>query len=286
MQSPGTLWSPRPHGAVRIRHVKGRSVAGALFAALACASPGVAAQQQSADDLARQLSNPVASLVSVPLQLNHDELESGGSRTTLNIQPVIPLTLGQDWNLISRTIVPVVYQDDVVSGAGSQFGTGDITQSLFFSPKAPTASGWIWGVGPALLLPTASDNLLGSGKWGAGPTAVALRQTDAGWTYGALANHLWSFAGDGDRNDVSSTFLQPFLSKGLGQGRTFTVNLESSYDWKGEQWTVPVNLGYSKVTKIGTQLVSYQGGVRYYADAPDGGPDWGVRFVFTLLYPK
>lgn len=286
MQSPGRLWSPRPHGAVRIRHVEGRSAAGALFAALACASPGMAAQQQSADDLAKQLSNPVASLVSVPLQLNHDELESGGSRTTLNIQPVIPLTLGQDWNLISRTIVPVVYQDDVVSGAGSQFGTGDITQSLFFSPKAPTASGWIWGVGPALLLPTASDNLLGSGKWGAGPTAVALRQTDAGWTYGALANHLWSFAGDGDRADVSSTFFQPFLSKGLGQGRTFTVNLESSYDWKGEQWTVPVNLGYSKVTKIGSQLVSYQGGVRYYADAPDGGPDWGVRFAFTLLYPK
>ena len=244
------------------------------------------AAQDSADDLARQLSNPVASLVSVPMQLNHDEWENGGSRTFLNVQPVIPMSLGEDWNLISRTIVPLVYQEDIVPGTGSQSGTGDITQSLFFSPKTPGAGGWIWGIGPAVLLPTGSDDLLGAGKWGAGPTAVALRQTEGGWTYGALANHLWSFAGDGNRNDVSATFLQPFVSKGLGQGRTFTVNLESSYDWKGEQWTVPVNVGYSKVTKIGAQLVSYQGGVRYYAEAPGGGPDWGLRFTFTLLYPK
>lgn len=286
MQSPGGHWACRPLGAMRKRLAEGRFAAHALVVALACASPGVAAQPQSADELARQLSNPVASLVSVPMQLNHDEWESGGNRTYLNVQPVVPVSLNEDWNLISRTIVPLVYQDDIVPGAGSQFGTGDITQSLFFSPKEPGAGGWIWGIGPALLLPTASDDLLGAGKWGAGPTAVALKQTEGGWTYGALANHLWSFAGDGDRNDLSATFLQPFVSKGLGQGRTFTVNLESSYDWKGEQWTVPVNLGYSKVTKIGSQLVSYQGGVRYYADAPDGGPDWGVRFVFTLLYPK
>lgn len=121
---------------------------------------------------------------------------------------------------------------------------------------------------------------------GIGPTAVALKQTEGGLTFGALVNHIWSVAGDEDRADISNTFLQPFLSKGLGQGRTVTVNLESSYDWKASQWTVPVNLGYSKVTRVGKQMLSYQAGVRYYAEAPDNGAEWGLRFAVTLLYPK
>lgn len=261
--------------------------------AIACLALGVLffaeARAQNADELAKQLSNPIASLTSVPMQLNYDEgygPDGNGSRITLNIQPVIPVSIGNDWNMISRTIVPLISQEDVFAGTGSQSGLGDILQSLFFSPKALTASGWTWGAGPALLLRTASDDLLGTDKWSAGPTAVALKQTKSGWTYGALVNHLWSFAGDDARADVSATYLQPFLSKTLGKGRTLSLNIESSYDWTGEQWTVPLNIAYSKVTKIGTQLVSYQGGVRYYIESPDGGPEWGVRFTFTLLYPK
>jgi hypothetical protein len=176
-------------------------------------------------------------------------------------------------------------QHDLRPGSGKQSGLGDVTQTLFLSPKSPTSSGWVWGAGPALLLRTASDDLLGADKWAAGPTAVALKQTSSGWTYGALANHLWSFAGDANRADISATFAQPFLSKGLGQGRTVSLNLESSYDWTAGQWSVPVNVGYSKVTRLGTQLISYQTGARYYVEGPAGGPEWGLRFTFTLLFP-
>jgi hypothetical protein len=248
-----------------------------------------AACAQDADALARQLSNPIASLTSVPLQLNYDDglgLFDDGYKVYLNVQPVVPVSIGEHWNLISRTILPVVYQEDVFPGEGSQFGLGDAVQSLFFSPKALTKGGWTWGLGPVFLIPTATDDLLGGEKWGGGPTGVALRQTPAGWTYGLLFNHLWSFAGDSNRADVNATFLQPFVAKGLGQGRTVSVACESTYDWEREQWTLPLNAVYSKVDRIGKQLVSCQGGVRYYLDAPDGGPQWGLRLTFTLLYPR
>lgn len=267
--------------------MNGRAGATACVAAsfLLAASPACG---QNADELAKQLSNPIASLISVPFQLNHDfDIGSeNGSRTYVNVQPVVPVSIDANWNMISRTILPVVSQEDIAPGSGSQSGLGDVVQSLFFSPKALTASGWTWGVGPALLVPTATDDLLGSEKWAVGPTAVALKQTADGWTYGALVNHLSSFAGDDARVDVSATYLQPFLAKALGRGRTVSLNLESTYDWENEQWTIPANIGYSKVTRMGDQLVSLQGGFRYYFEAPDSGPEWGLRFVFTLLYPS
>ena len=244
------------------------------------------AQDPDADALAKQLSNPVAALISVPFQLNYDTgYANDGERWLLNVQPVIPMPLTEKWNMISRTILPLESQHDIAN-SDSQSGLGDTVQSLFFSPKKPTSSGWILGAGPVFLLPTATDELLGQEQWGIGPTAVALKQTESGWTYGALVNHLWSVAGDDDRADVNATFLQPFLSKSLGKGRTLTLNTESTYDWEREQWTVPVNVMYSKVTKFGGQMVSLAGGVRGYAESPDGGPDWGLRFVITLLYPR
>lgn len=245
------------------------------------------AQAQDAD-LAKQLSNPVASLISVPFQWNHDSGygPNDGDKTVLNIQPVIPISLNADWNIIARTIIPVVWQDDIAGDSGSQSGLGDVLASFFFSPKEPGPGGIVWGVGPAFLLPTATDELLGSEKWSLGPTGVVLKQAGP-WTYGALANHLWSVAGEDNRSDISSTFLQPFVSYTTDDAWTFVLNSESTYDWKAEEWSVPINMAVSKLTKFGDQPVSLQLGARYWADAPEAGADdWGVRATLTMLYPK
>lgn len=243
---------------------------------------------QDEADLAMQLANPVASLISVPIQANFDDnfgLQDEGSMLRINVQPVIPISLGDEWNLISRTILPIVDQSDIPAGS-DETGLGDTVQSFFFSPKAPTSGGWIWGIGPVLLLPTATDELLGSEKWGIGPTAVVLRQSGS-WTVGALANHIESFAGESQRADISATFLQPFVTYVTSKQTTFAVNTESTYDWDNEQWSTPLNLTAAQLLKAGNQLFQIGGGVRYWVDAPDGGPEgWGFRLQFTLLFPK
>ena len=254
------------------------------------AEDAAAKPAEDSAELAKKLSNPVASLISVPLQSNVDFKigpDDDGWRYQLNVQPVIPISIGEDWNVISRTIMPLVYQNDIFPGAGDQFGLGDITQSLFFSPKAPSSfGGLIWGAGPVFLIPTATDDLLGSEKFGIGPTAVVLKQAGP-WTIGILANHIWSVAGDDDRADISSTFLQPFVAYTTKDAWTFTLNTESSYDWKGEQWSVPINAQVSKLVRFGKQPVSIGAGVRYWAESPESGPEgFGGRLIIAFLFPK
>ena len=242
-------------------------------------------EQANTAELAKKLQNPVANLISVPIQNNWDFGigSANAMRYTANIQPVIPLSLSKDWNLILRTIMPVIYAESPVKGGDNHSGLGDITQSFFLSPKEPVG-GWILGAGPVMYYPTATDSALGAGQWGAGPTIVALRQ-EHGFTYGILANQIWSYAGWSDQT-INSTFLQPFFSFTTKTYTTFAINTESTYNWTDSQWTVPLNFMVQQVLKIGKQPVAFQIGYRYYADKPDGGPDWGLRFAVTFLFPK
>ena len=241
------------------------------------------------EDLAKKLANPVASLISVPIQANFDDnfgANDNGSMWRINVQPVIPVSISENWNLISRTILPIITQDNIPANGAGASGIGDVLQSFFFSPKKPTSYGIIWGVGPALLLNTASKDALGSKKWGAGPTGVALKQTGP-WTYGMLANHIESFSGDSNRPGVSATFMQPFLAYVTHTKTTFSLNTESTYDWKTENWSVPINFNVAQLLNVGGQIIQIGGGLRYWADSPDFGPEGlGARLQLTFLFPK
>ncbi len=246
-----------------------------------------ATDERDAAELAKKLANPVAALISVPIQNNFDwgaGPSGDGFQYKLTVQPVIPFSLNENWNVISRTILPYVYQEDVF-GTSSQSGLADTVQSFFFSPVKPAKGGWIWGAGPLLQIPTATDDLLGEEKWGAGPTAVVLKQQGQ-WTYGALFNHVWSFAGESGRSEVNRTFLQPFVSYTTKTFTTFGLNTESTYDWKNSQWTVPLNAFVQQLLKVGKQPIALQLGYRYYAEGPSGAPEWGLRFQISFLFPK
>jgi len=255
-------------------------------------APRQDAPESDPEALAKKLSNPIAALISVPFQLNYDQdigpLQEG-ERTLLNFQPVVPITLNDEWNVISRTIVPIVFeQDEIFPGSGDQSGLGDIVQSFFFSPKEPTAAGLIWGVGPVVLLPTASDTLLGSDQWALGPTAVGLKQAGP-WTYGALANHLWGVKekGQDDRSELNATFVQPFVSYTTPTAWTYALNSEATYDWQASDWGVPLNALVSRLTRFGKLPVSVGFGLRYWVEHAENGPEGlGLRFVLTPLFPK
>lgn len=245
--------------------------------------PAVAAAQD-ADELARQTQNPVASLISVPLQGNWDfgVGDRDAAATLLNIQPVMPFPVSRSTNVILRVIMPLTSQP---APDGTRInGMADVVASAFFSPAKPGRM--IWGAGPALLLPTATSNGLGSEKFGVGPTAVALVQPGK-WTLVFLFNHVWSVSGASDRSDVSSTFLQPIINYNLGGGLAVGMTIEATANWEADEaWTAPMIFSVSKVTVLGKRPVNFLVGAGPHLAAPEEGANWRFRLLATFLYPR
>lgn len=244
-----------------------------------------------AASLAKAAQNPIADMISVPFQYNGN-FETGPLEKTqhlLNIQPVYPLSLNPEWNLITRTIVPVLSQPAFAPGQDRESGIGDIQFSAFFSPKA-TAGGWVWGAGMVAQLDTATNERLGQGAWGLGPTAVALKLGKI-WVYGALANNVWSVSEDAGRPDVNKLLVQPFINYNFpaAPGRYLSFSPIITADWEadgGQRWTVPLGLSIGQIMKFGKQPVNLQAGAYYNVERPDFASRWQVRLQVQLLFPK
>ncbi len=241
------------------------------------------------EDLAKKTQNPISDLISVPFQNNWNFNVGPRDKTqyVLNIQPVYPMSLNEDWNFIARTIFPVISQPQVVPGGDRETGLGDIIFQGFFSPKE--SGKIIWGAGPALSLPTATDDVLGTEKWSAGPAAVALSMNGP-WVYGALVQNVWSFAGDDDRGHVSQFLVQPFLNYNLPDGWYLSSAPSITANWAAhdndDRWTVPVGGGVGKILKIGKLPLNVSLRTYYNVEEPDGGADWQLQFQVQLLFPK
>lgn len=265
------------------------------------ASTGIAAAQEpreapppsqveTAQQLATRAQNPIANLfkVDVPFDIdfNAGPTDDAG-RYELRFEPVIPIRLTRDWMVISRTSLPVTGQDNT-NGMEDFSGLGDTTQSFFVTQPQERRgglrpNGLSWGVGPAFLLPTATSDRLGAGKIGFGPTGALVEQQQR-LTLGGVVRHMWGFIGDDERDDVNETYLEPFLAYTIAR-TTLAVNTETTYDWEGDEWTVPINASIRQLALVSGVPVQFSAGPRWYVAGPDGSADWGVRAGFTVLQP-
>jgi hypothetical protein len=253
--------------------------------------------QQSTEDLAAAAQNPVAAMYSLPFQNNiyggagptHD-----ATANVLNIQPVLPFTVG-DWNIISRTIAPLIYLASLATGpseiteqslfSGSHFGLGDINQTFYFSPAKATEL--IWGIGPSFNLPTATATSLGSAKFSVGPAAVALVMPKP-WVVGILARQLWSVAGPSNRPDVSQFLMQPFVNYNMEEGWYLVSSPIITANWlaPSNKWAVPIGAGIGKIFRIAEQPMNASLQAFDYVQSPTGGPRWAVRAQLQFLFPR
>jgi hypothetical protein len=256
----------------------------------------VIAAESGGDDLRAKAQNPVSSMYSLPLKLTLDFGAPDDEAVFFNVNPVLPVTVG-DWNLVNRIIIPAIVSvdgfiggtPDIPEGAPSQdreTGLGDINYSLYFSPA--DAKGMIWGLGPSINLPTANKDQLGSGKWSGGAAGVVLLQPKWG-TYGGLIRQLWSFAGDDDRSDVNQFLIEPFLNYNLEGGWYLITDMIITANWdapSSQRWTVPIGGGIGKLFSIGKQTINSRLEAYYMVEKPDNAPDWQIIFTWQFLFPK
>ena len=246
---------------------------------------GVLSAEMSTEEIAKASQNPLTAMYSLPIQNN----TSFGDdvRNFANIQPVLPFDVGDDWTLVTRTILPVVYNGAAPQG-GDEWGLADTSVTGFFTPKATNDSGIVWGVGPTLLLPTSTDDAsMGPGEWGAGVSAVALAMQGK-WVYGALLSNVWSFTGD---NQVNSMTFQPFVNYNLGDGLFIASVPIITANWKAEKssdtWTVPLGLGVGKAMKMGKVPFTAQIHGYYNIARPDFNDEkWQMRVQVQWLFPR
>ncbi len=257
-----------------------------LLCTILALNQNVSADQE--EDLAKQAQNPIADLISLPFQndINFNLGPHNRTQNILNIQPVIPFNLSEKWNLITRTIAPLIYQPDVTRSSGGEFGLGDINTTLFLSPaKESTVT---WGLGPIISFPTATDKSLGTDKWSAGPSLVLLT-TPGPWVLGFLTSNIWSFAGDSDRADVNQFLLQYFINYNFQGGWYLSSTPINTANWEaddGNRWTIPIGGGPGKVFRVGKLPVNFRTQVYYNVEKPDLGPEWTLRLQLQFLFPK
>ena len=268
-----------------------------LFLAMTAFSANVwtAEEEANGGDLRSAVQNPISSLISLPFKFTYDSGASNGDAFIMTIQPVIPVTVG-DWNLVNRIIMPVGNVDGAIPGpnnpnpapgdGGSASGLGDTNYSVYFSPVKYGKV--IWGAGPSLNLPTASEDQLGSGKWSAGVTGVALTVPKWG-SMGILGRHLWSFAGESNRQDVNQSLIEPFLNYNLDNGWFLLTDLVITANWEASNsntWTVPLGGGFGRVFKLGNQAINSRLEAYYNVVQPTGAPEYAVNFTWQFLFPK
>lgn len=243
----------------------------------------------AADDteLAKKSQNPIASLISVPFEnnFNFNAGPEDGTEWVMNAKPVYPVSF-EGFNLINRVIAPVVYQEERFDGEGSEFGLGNVTYQAFIAPE--TSSGLIWGVGPALTLPTNTDSRFGPDKWSLGPAAVALKISGP-WVVGALLQHSWSFAGDSDDNNVNLTSLQYFVNYNFGNSWYLTSTPTMTANWdasSSDRYTIPVGGGIGRLVRFGQAPVDFRLRAFYNVEKPDNASNWTAQFEVKFLFPK
>lgn len=292
--APEMLWESNGGGRFMEKTVLsfGLRILAMAFAAVLTITSFAYAQGGGAD-LRQEAQNPVADLISLPLQnnMNFNVGRLDHTQNILNIQPVVPIHLNENWNLITRSIMPVIYQPALTPGEDAEFGLGDFNPAFFFSPVKPVPVGkgldLVWGAGPVFAFPTATDSRLGSDKWSAGPTFVALLLSEKVVT-GVLINNLWSYAGDSDRPDVNVMTLQPFLNYNLPKGWYLTSSPVITANWEantGDRWTIPVGGGIGRIFHIGKQPINAQVNYYYNVESPNSGGDSQLRTQWTFLFP-